>query len=285
MRTIKTGLAIFLVLLVAQVLDINSPLFAGVATLITMQGSVSASWKAGKNRMLGTMLGAIIGLIFSIIAPNNPLVIGLGVVIIIHLCNALNWKKAISISSIVFMAIMLNQSKGNRLSYSIYRTLDTFLGIIVGMVVNYFISPPNIEKNIQSLSNKILQKSDEFVQGLIWGGQRIKLEQIKEQIASLEKNYYTLEEELAFKIYTDEECDSFRSLLLELERLYIHLELMSKLEETSLINKENQYLLAKRYKKKAPSSKIVESPGKDSVFNYHLRNALTLLTILEESLP
>src|SRR5699024_9906006 len=161
------GIAIFLVLLVSQILDINNPLFAAIATLITIQSSVSGSWEAGKNRILGTVLGAIIGIIFSTLAPNNPFVIGIGVIIIIHLCNLLDWKKAIATSSIVFMAIMLNQKEGNRLNYGIFRTLDTFLGIIVGMIVNYYISPPDILENMKSSFYQIIQESNKFIDDLI----------------------------------------------------------------------------------------------------------------------
>src|SRR5699024_9777780 len=163
MRTIKTGITIFLVLSISKIININNPLFAGIATLITMQSSVSGSWEAGKNRMLGTVLGAIIGLIFSIMAPNNPFIIGIGIIIIIYLCNILDWKKAISISCIVFMAIMLNQDEGSRLNYSVFRALDTFLGIIVGMLVNYFISPPDIERNMKSSFHQMLQESNQFI--------------------------------------------------------------------------------------------------------------------------
>lgn len=284
MRTIKTGIAIFLVLLVSQILDINNPLFAGIATLITMQSSVSGSWEAGKNRMLGTVLGAVIGLIFSTLAPNNPFVIGIGVVIIIYLCNLLDWKKAITISSIVFMAIMLNQDEGSRLNYSIFRTLDTFLGIIVGMIVNYFISPPDIEENMKSSFYQIIQESNIFIDGLIWEDQDIELEEIKNELAILEKNYYRLKEEFELKICTDERYAIFKNLFIIFEKLYIHLELMTILEDTSFINEENKKLLEKKYNKRVPIEKEITDEKKHAVFNYHLKNSLTQLEKLESIL-
>jgi len=284
MRTIKTGIAIFLVLSISKILNINNPLFAGIATLITMQSSVSGSWEAGKNRMLGTVLGAIIGLIFSIMAPNNPFIIGIGIIIIIYLCNILDWKKAISISCIVFMAIMLNQDEGSRLNYSVFRALDTFLGIIVGMLVNYFISPPDIERNMKSSFHQMLQESNQFIEGLTWENTEVELEQIKDELTVLEKNYYTLKEEFELKICTDERYATFKNLFIIFEELYIHLELMTNLESTSLINNENKELLEKKYNKEIPIQKEATENKMDEVFNYHLKNALIQLSVLEKTL-
>ena len=91
MRTIKTALAVSLTIFIAQVLNLKSP-FAGIAAIIAMQSSVSESFNMAKNRMLSTILGAITALLFSLIAPENPFFIAIGVIIIIYLCNIFNWK-------------------------------------------------------------------------------------------------------------------------------------------------------------------------------------------------
>ncbi len=281
MRTIKTGIAVGLASLVSQILNIKTPLFAGIATVITMQSSVSESWKAGKNRMLGTVLGAIIGLIFSTIAPNNPLIIGLGVIIIIYLCNILNWKKAITISCIVFMAIMLNQKRGTELSYSIFRTVDTFIGIIIGMLINYFIVPPNVEEKIKSSFYHIFKESNDLIEGIIWGNKDIEINQIKDELAIVEKNYNTLKEEFELNICTDQKYLMFKNLFILFENLYTHLEFITNLENNYTLNTTNQKTLENKYNKEIPTQEDFNFTETDIVFNYHLTCSLNQLSQLE----
>ncbi len=48
MRTIKTALAVSLTIFIAQVLNLKSPFFAGIAAIIAMQSSVSESFNMAK---------------------------------------------------------------------------------------------------------------------------------------------------------------------------------------------------------------------------------------------
>lgn len=150
MRTFKTGLAVTISFMICSLLNSKSPIFAGIGAIMAMQASVSESFIAGKNRMLGTFVGAFIGLLFSLALPYNPFFIGIGVIITIHLCYIMGWNKALQLSAIVFMSIALNPNLEAKLSYALFRIIDTFIGIIVGMLINYFISAPNMEKKIKS---------------------------------------------------------------------------------------------------------------------------------------
>jgi len=142
MRNIKTGLAVFVCVIISRLLKLEYPFYSAVAAVIAMQSSVEASFKAGKNRMLGTFLGAVIGYVFALIYHGNIILLTLGVMAIIHICNLLKWKNAISIACVVFISIMLNDGHRDPLYYSINRLIDTFIGIIVALIINRFIVPP-----------------------------------------------------------------------------------------------------------------------------------------------
>ncbi|HCW03592.1 MAG TPA: hypothetical protein DGK91_03030 [Clostridium sp.] len=146
MRNIKTGLAVLICVLISRLLKLEYPFYSAIAAVIAMQTSVEASFKAGKNRMLGTFVGAVIGYVFALIYPGNIILITLGVMAIIHICNLLNWKSAVSIACVVFLSIMLNDSGRDHLYYSVNRLLDTLVGIIVALIINRFIAPPKLEK-------------------------------------------------------------------------------------------------------------------------------------------
>ncbi|MGL4374613.1 MAG: aromatic acid exporter family protein, partial [Turicibacter sp.] len=65
MRTIKTGMAVVLTLYVAKTALISNPFYAAIGTVFAMQNTVKSSFVAGKNRVLGTVIGAIVGFIFA----------------------------------------------------------------------------------------------------------------------------------------------------------------------------------------------------------------------------
>lgn len=119
MRNIKTGLAVFVCVVISRLLKLEYPFYSAIAAVIAMQSSVEGSFKAGKNRMLGTFVGAVIGYVFALIYHGNIILLTIGVMAIIHVCNLLNWKNAISIACVVFISIMLNNSNRDPLFYSL----------------------------------------------------------------------------------------------------------------------------------------------------------------------
>lgn len=146
MRNIKTAIAVLISILISRLLKTEYPFYTAIASVISMQSSVEASFKAGKNRMLGTVVGAVVGFVCASVRPGSALLSGIGIIAVIYLCNLLNWKESASIACIVFCAIMLNLKGSSPILYSINRIIDTFVGIIVAVSVNYFIKPPKNSK-------------------------------------------------------------------------------------------------------------------------------------------
>jgi uncharacterized membrane protein YgaE (UPF0421/DUF939 family) len=142
MRNIKTAIAVVVSILISKGLKMEYPFYAAIASIISMQSSVKNSYKVGRNRMLGTMVGALVGYLCAIISPGNSILTGIGIICVIYACNLLNWRESTSIACVVFCAIMLNLKGGSAAIYSVNRIIDTFTGIIVAIAVNYFIMPP-----------------------------------------------------------------------------------------------------------------------------------------------
>lgn len=145
MRNIKTAIAVCLSILISKLLNMEYPFYTAIASIITMQSSVEASFKAGRNRMLGTFIGAVVGFICASISPGSAILSAIGIVMVIYLCNLFGWRESCSIAGVVFCAIMLNLKSGSAFLYSLNRLLDTFVGITIAVIVNYFIMPPKKE--------------------------------------------------------------------------------------------------------------------------------------------
>ena len=179
MRTVKTVLAVTLTIGIAQLLNLKSPFFAGIAAIMAMQTSVSESLTKGRDRIYGTVLGAVIALIFSIIAPENTFFIGLGILIIIYISNIVGWTTSAQMSMIVFLSIILNLAEGGRVAYALNRILDTFIGLLIGTAINYFIVPPNVEGKIEDLLNTMYLQTMNMLQSIIWKEEQISLQGLK----------------------------------------------------------------------------------------------------------
>jgi uncharacterized membrane protein YgaE (UPF0421/DUF939 family) len=125
---------------------------ACTAAVICMQDSVEKSWKSGCNRMAGTGIGALLGMIFLYIDMlfNNDylciLMIALGVIVLITVCNLLQLKDSIVIGCVVFLIIALEQTAGGPFLASVKRLLDTAVGFAVAIAVNHFVKNPHRKK-------------------------------------------------------------------------------------------------------------------------------------------
>ncbi len=150
-RNIKTAISVFICISIFQLLNRPYPFYACIAAVICMQKSVKNSFKTGKNRMIGTVIGGVMGYVLTVTLGNSGLVCGLGITIVIYSCNLFNQKNSVAIACIVFIAIMTNLRGIPPHIYAINRVIDTFIGIIVSILVNRFININN--KFVRSENN------------------------------------------------------------------------------------------------------------------------------------
>ena len=143
MRNIKTGIGVMICVLAGHLHLVDNTLFAAIACIVCMQTTVKGSLTAGLNRLKGTFIGGLIGFIFVLIHPGNPILSCLGIITTIYICNVLKINNSISIACVVYCAIYLGVGTNNPIAYSFHRIVDTSIGILIGVCVNYFIYRPN----------------------------------------------------------------------------------------------------------------------------------------------
>lgn len=151
LRNIKTALSVFFCILLFQVIDRPNPLFACSAAIICMRETVHYSYKKGIDRLIGTLLGGFVGLLFLLIKNQigflniDAVIAGVGVFIVIYLCNLFNKSSVSVISSIVVLAIVIGAGSKSPFLYAFGRTLDTLIGVIVALLVNRYVYPQKEE--------------------------------------------------------------------------------------------------------------------------------------------
>lgn len=143
LRNIKTAISVSICL----VLFSKDPFFAAIASIMCMQDTVENSLKIGSNRIVGTLLGGALGLVFLNLTrllnaeSFTALITGVGVSSAIYLCNAIKKPGSSAMSSLVLVAIMIAPASSSAFLYACKRTIETSLGIIVALLVNKYIKP------------------------------------------------------------------------------------------------------------------------------------------------
>lgn len=287
MRNIKTSLVVFICIIIYDVFNWGYPFFAVTAGIISMEASIVSSFKVGRNRIMGTSLGALMGLVFTLISPGNPYLSALGTIVIIYICNLFEWKKSIVIASIVFISIMLQIGNGQVVEYSIDRLVDTSVGILISLLVNFLIAPYNFEKSIQEQFKSITKDLRKLIEDSVCSHIERESESNKfvvmncgdmeETLMSLNASISHLREELTEYsteiLIKQSKRDKIQSAISNLEVIketYAHLKVIAPIIEGRRLAVNNVALLQEIGLRISNSTGEVELMGLDIIFNYHL---------------
>lgn len=284
MRNIKTAIAILVCLIIANLLQLQYPFYAAIATVISMENSVTNSFAAGKYRMMGTFVGAGAGLAFATIQPENIWLCALGTIVAIYICNLLKWNKSIPIAIIVFLAIMLNLQGDSPLHYSINRIIDTLIGVGVAVMVNYLVFPPKYEINIRR-ARRLLSKEMVYIVDQLMAKKEFNLKKLRAQLRKLEKYLDISKEE--FHLIKDGD-DSLEHIIDEFESyklIYEHLKMIQKLDGEQILSVDNMLRLGNYHCDVSGDEEELQRDSQFIIYNYHIDRVLNELESMGLPLP
>ncbi|MGL5043182.1 MAG: FUSC family protein [Culicoidibacterales bacterium] len=154
LRTIKTGISVFLCILLYGILGWGSPLIAALSAVFSMREDLGTSIKFGGQRIFGNIIGSFfsVAVIFLVSITNNVfltqlIAIPLSVMAIIILCDASNNNMAIIAGCATFLAILFITPDLNPLAFAFARVIDTLIGATISLAVNHFIKSPRSSSN------------------------------------------------------------------------------------------------------------------------------------------
>lgn len=267
MRNIKTGIGVMLCVLVGHLRMIDNTLFAAIACIVCMQTTVKGSLTAGVSRLEGTFIGGIIAFLFILINPGNPILSCLGIITTIYICNVLNINDSIGIACVVYCAIYLGVGTNNPIAYSYHRVVDTSIGILIGVGVNYFIYRPNYLNSIYNEIREIENTSITLLKGEIEKGDSVDISSLKNEITKLEDLYKNFLDELE---YSNNEVDDKRinKTINRCRQIYLHLQVLEHMKDKCYLNKENYMKSKDLYEKLDNNIEIKEDVS--PVYNFHI---------------
>lgn len=163
MRTLKTGICVFLCILFSILLKRETYVVAAITSVFTLREDMENTIKYGKHRLIGNVMGALTSIlvivVFKLLGRTDmiqlffiPIIIVLMIAVLAHLGYYEGTVGACAtLLTIVFM-IPPNQSYG----YAFARVVDSFIGMGIALLVNYYL--PIKKSNNQQIEEKIINE-------------------------------------------------------------------------------------------------------------------------------
>lgn len=136
----KTALAAALCWWLALRFGLHDGYWGSISAIIVMQSNVGATVTASRDRLLGTLIGALFGFTFSLFGapPWNYI---LAVVLAIVVSGLLGMRDSARLACVTITIIMLVPSSASRWGLALDRVVEVLFGIVMALAVTTLIFP------------------------------------------------------------------------------------------------------------------------------------------------
>ena len=178
LRIIKSAIAIGLCFAVDLLRGESGMVFySQLSALWCMQTYRLNTKKNAVQRFIGTIIGAVYGLIFLLLSRQSSvmtgslilisdIIISFMIIIILYTTVLIGKKQASYFSCVVFLSIVINHiGDSNPYIFVWNRFLDTLIGIVIGVAVNDFVLPSKKDREtlfISTMDDTLLKKDEKL---------------------------------------------------------------------------------------------------------------------------
>ena len=116
-------------------------LFSAMGAALVVGGSVGEDLRTSLNRVRGTVAGALVGAAFAILLGKTIWSLGIAVGVMAWLSIGLGWGVAAMRVGIPMTLVILFTHQADAADYSVWRVLNTLMGVVIGIAVSRFVWP------------------------------------------------------------------------------------------------------------------------------------------------
>lgn len=175
-RTIKTALSVFCCLIIYHIFNLN-PAIACLSTVFSLREDTSKTLSFGTSRLISNAFGGFLALILfkiNLLVNNNWIILcllPLFVIIFIQTMNIWHNQAGIISGMAAFFMIFFTIPSQKSFEYAILRTIDTFVGVIIAIIINHLINP---QKATPKTTNQKIIEIDQQISKLQKEKQKLK---------------------------------------------------------------------------------------------------------------
>jgi uncharacterized membrane protein YgaE (UPF0421/DUF939 family) len=123
-------------LAIAQFFNLQYPVFAFIAAIITTDLTPAQCQESGVRRLVATVVGATCGATFSSVFPPSAWTLGVSILVAMLLCQLLPAREGAKVAAYISGLIVFEQH-AEPWHYAFFRMLETVLGVTVAWLISY----------------------------------------------------------------------------------------------------------------------------------------------------
>lgn len=170
---IKTGIATLLAFLIAEWCNFGYGYWAPISAVFVMQTNIAESIALSLYRTVGTVIGALMGIISMVTLPDTFVGNCIGLFIMTGLCAFLTrWDARYRMAAItVTIVILASSGQVDRIEFGIFRVLEILIGVCSALLVSVTLWPRPagvvLEKDLLSQIAECADKLDELTENFL----------------------------------------------------------------------------------------------------------------------
>jgi len=191
----KTALAAGLCWWIARLFGLNDGYWGAISAIIVLQSNFGATISASRDRILGTLIGALIGFAFTQIGtlPWNFILAVLTAVIV---CGLLGLRSSSRLAGVTICVVMLVKT-GSHWTLALDRVMEVFIGIGMAIAVSTLVFPDRARLRLRDGLAQEFLVLGEFFEAILKGFRGTPHENLhalrEDVLAALRKNSQLLE--------------------------------------------------------------------------------------------
>jgi len=130
------------------------------------------------------------------------------------------------------LAILLGFEEGGQFEYALFRTMDTFIGLAISTLINYFVFPHDVGGKV---ADEIFKTINEMVAAIDKHSESFELELFDRDLKVVKSHFDTLQKEI--KLFASPQYDivAVKKIIETFEGVYHHMVVLDALFEDSTL--------------------------------------------------
>jgi hypothetical protein len=192
----KTALAAAMCWWIAMLFGLHDGYWGAISTIIVLQSNFGATISASRDRILGTLIGALLGFSFALFGalPWNYILAVLAAVIV---CGLLGLRSSSRLAGVTITIVMLVQQGSSHWTIALDRVMEVFLGIVVALAISTLVYPDRARLRLRDGLAQEFLVLGAFFEGILEGFRGAPAEKLpelrKDVLAVLSNNNLLLE--------------------------------------------------------------------------------------------
>lgn len=290
LRTVKTAVAVLIAMVLVEAYGTSDSklIFAMLGAMTAMRPTFRESLYASLAQFVGVLLGAILGIALLWLPVPELVQAGIGIVLVITLYNMLHVPFAPDLPCLIVVLLCVTPDI-QPVTYAVGRFWDTFIGLVVGMLINVLVFPYDnrrrIRDTVQSLDREVII----FLEELFDGDEHLPdADAMEEKIDYLEAQLKILtNQRFVFRMRNRKvDLEVYRQCEKKARELAAQMEVLYQMGRSGALTEENRERLEACGADIRDPRQTEAAEPMDIVTNYHVGQILTLreqlLQILEK---